>query len=80
MVRLLLTSNVHTAQESGGNLAWLAVGPDMAGISGKYYEGKKEIKSSLDSYDEKKQDDLWEWTVKNISNSEDERKKFETFH
>jgi hypothetical protein len=80
LVRFLVGSNVHTAQESGANLAWLALSLDVAGTSGKYYEGKKEIKSSKHSYDEKKQDDLWEWTVKNTSTSEEERKKFETLH
>lgn len=35
--------------------------------SGLYYEGCKEIKSSEDSYDRTKQEDLWGWTVKNIA-------------
>jgi NAD(P)-dependent dehydrogenase (short-subunit alcohol dehydrogenase family) len=76
LVRLLVGPHVHTARDSGADLAWLAVSPDVVGTSGKYYEGNKEIKSSKDSYDEKKQDDLWEWTVKNVSISEEERKKF----
>ena len=69
--------NVHTTQESGSNLAWLALSPDVADKSGLYYEMRQERKSSKDSYDEKKQEDLWEWTVKNTSTSEEERKQFD---
>jgi hypothetical protein len=36
-----------------------------------YSEGRRQIKSSVDSYDEKKQEALWEWTVKTVAaNSE----------
>ena len=80
LVRLLVGSNVHTAARSGSNLAWLATSPDITSTSGKYFEGKKEIKSSKDSYNETKQNDLWQWTVKNISTGEEERKIFETLH
>lgn len=78
LLRRLVSPNIHTTETSGANLAWLAVSPDVAGTSGVYYEMRKKIKSSNDSYDEKKQADLWEWTVKNVSTSEEERKKFET--
>jgi NAD(P)-dependent dehydrogenase (short-subunit alcohol dehydrogenase family) len=78
LLRMVLTHNVHTPQVSGANLAWVALSPDVKGKSGVYYEGRKTIKSSKDSYDEKKQEDLWEWTVKNISTSEEERKKFDS--
>jgi len=38
-----------------------------------YFEGGHEIKGSVDSYDVAKQEELWEWTVKNISVSDEER-------
>ncbi|KAK3375437.1 hypothetical protein B0H63DRAFT_496601 [Podospora didyma] len=64
VIRLAMGSdNVHTAEKSGANLARLAVGPDVEGISGKYFEGAKEIPSSKASYDQSKQDDLWAWTI-----------------
>ncbi|KAM0815606.1 hypothetical protein AB5N19_01405 [Seiridium cardinale] len=63
LLRYFFVSNVHTAEESGKALARLAVGEDVEGVSGKYFEGQKEIKSSKDSYDEKKQEDLWAWAV-----------------
>jgi len=36
----------------------------------------KQIKSSHESYDEKKQEDLWEWTVKNTAMDEEEVRNF----
>ncbi|KAI1861837.1 hypothetical protein JX265_009340 [Neoarthrinium moseri] len=65
---LLSTPNVHLAKDSGRRLARLAVGADVSGVSGRYFEGEKEIKSSKDSYDEGKQEDLWNWTVKYLAN------------
>ncbi|KAJ9149320.1 Dehydrogenase reductase protein [Pleurostoma richardsiae] len=67
LLRLLLSPNIHKPEESGAALARAAVGSDLQGVSGKYFEGLKEIKSSKDSYDEKKQEDLWEWTVKYLA-------------
>lgn len=77
LLRRLLSPNVHSPSESGAALARLAVGPDVEGISGVYYEGQAEIKSSKDSYDVKKQEDLWEWTVKTIAANKDEARSFE---
>jgi hypothetical protein len=57
-------------------LARLAVGADVEGKSGTYYEGMKEIKSSTASYDEKKQEDLWQWTTNTLAGSEAEKKLF----
>jgi len=77
VLRFLLSPNIHRPEESGANLARLAIGDDVKGESGVYYEGKKKIKSSKDSYDEKKQEDLWHWTVTTVARNEEERKKFE---
>lgn len=77
LLRRLVSSNTHTPQESGANLAWLAVSPDVEGVSGVYYEGRKKIRSSEESYEEEKQENLWEWTVKNTATNEEEIHKFE---
>ncbi|OBT77052.1 hypothetical protein VF21_02901 [Pseudogymnoascus sp. 05NY08] len=77
LLRFIISPNIHTPQESGANLTRLAVGADVEGKSGVYFEGKEIIKSSKDSYDESKQEDLWEWTIKATATSEDERREFE---
>lgn len=73
----LRNDNIHTAQESGEALAWVALSPDVEGMSGVYFEGKKTIESSQDSHDLKKQEDLWTWTINNITTSEEEARSFE---
>lgn len=80
LFRLIYSKNVHTPEESGAALARLAVGEDVEGVSGRYFEGVEERMSSVDSYDEGKQDDLWEWTVNYVAKgSEDEKVKFREF-
>lgn len=58
-LRVVFNPNVHHPAESAAALARLAVSPDVEGVTGKYFEGMKEIDSSKDSYDKSKQDDLW---------------------
>ena len=77
VMRLLASSNIHSPKESGKYLARLAIGDDVKGISGVYYEGHKQIKSSTESYDEAKQEELWEWTVKNVAASKEEIQTFD---
>lgn len=77
LVKKFFIANTHTPQESGENLAWVAVGDEAKNETGVYYEGRKKIKTSVDSYDEKKQEDLWEWTIKNVSTSEEQRTAFD---
>lgn len=80
LLRIVLSPNVHTAEESGASLAWLATADDVEGVTGKYFEGRKEIPSSKDSYAEAKQDDLWEWTMKYVTKGNpDETALFESF-
>lgn len=79
VMRALISPNIHKPEESGKRLAMLAVGSEFEGVSGKYFEGLKEIKSSVDSYDKGKQEDLWQWTVKYLSNGDaGELSRFET--
>lgn len=72
LLRMLVSPNIHSADESGQSLAWLTGDAQVAGKSGLYYEGRKEIKSSMVSYEEKKQEDLWEWTVKHVAEGPEE--------
>lgn len=75
LLRLLLSPNVHTAAESGGALARLAMGK-AGDVGGKYFEGEKEVKSSVASYEVGKQEDLWRWTVRALARDETERVGF----
>ncbi|OQU98680.1 hypothetical protein CLAIMM_04428 [Cladophialophora immunda] len=77
LLRLVLSPNIHRPQESGAALAWLALDAEARGASGVYFEGTKQIKSSADSYDEAKQEELWSWTVKTLAGDEQERRLFE---
>ena len=77
LLRLLISPNIHSPQKSGSNLAWLALDPEVRDVSGVYYEMRKQIKSSLESYDEKKQEELWAWTLKNTAINETETLLFE---
>ncbi|KAI1104959.1 dehydrogenase/reductase [Jackrogersella minutella] len=79
----LIMPNIHSPKESGRALARLAVGEDVEGVSGKYFEGLREIKSSRDSYDESKQEELWAWTVAYVAKlamTAPEKIKIETFN
>ncbi|KIY02042.1 uncharacterized protein Z520_02180 [Fonsecaea multimorphosa CBS 102226] len=78
LLRLVLSSpNIHTPEESGAALAWLALDAEVRMQSGVYFEGRRQIKSSVDSYDETKQEELWAWTVKTLARDEQERRRFE---
>lgn len=67
LLRIIFNPNVHTPAESAAALARLAVSSDVEGVTGKYFEGFREIKSSGDSYIKSKQDDLWDWTVNYVA-------------
>lgn len=58
-VLILIHHQVHTAKTSGKRLAHLAIGDEFTASRGKYFEGKKEIKSSKDSYRRDWQSELW---------------------
>ena len=77
VLRMAISPNIHSAGESGEALARLAVGKDVEGVSGKYFEGMKEIKSSEESYVVEKQEDLWKWTLDTVSTDAGERQVFE---
>lgn len=77
LLRWLIDPNIHTAEESGNNLAWVAGEAPDEEFSGSYFEGRTKIKSSVTSYEEEKQEDLWNWTTKNVSIDGEEKKKFD---
>lgn len=59
LLRRLVTHNIHTPTESGAALARLIVDPALENANGRYFEGLKEIRSSIDSYDTKRAQELW---------------------
>lgn len=77
LLRVVMSENIHTPAESGRALAELAVGGSGERVSGRYFEGKREIKSSVDSYVIGKQQDLWEWTLDTVSKDGKEKVLFE---
>lgn len=52
--------NTNSPERSGRNLAALATAPAFDGLSGRYFEGVKEIRSSALSYDAANARELWE--------------------
>ncbi|KEF53174.1 uncharacterized protein A1O9_10622 [Exophiala aquamarina CBS 119918] len=77
LLRRMFHHNVHTPKQSGANLAFVVTDTHARAKSGVYYEVRKEIPSSIDSYEESKQEELWAWTVKTLATNEQERKDFE---
>ncbi|RJQ74438.1 SDR family NAD(P)-dependent oxidoreductase [Pseudonocardiaceae bacterium YIM PH 21723] len=55
--------NAHTPRQSAAALARLVLDPELAGTTGRYFSGRKEIRSSVESYDRAKATDLWETSV-----------------
>lgn len=51
--------NIHTPRRSGRALARLVLDPALAGVTGKYFSGRHEVRSSTESYDTDKAADLW---------------------
>lgn len=60
LLRRLLFANIHTPAESGAALARLVTDPALEATSGKYFEGRQEIRSSSESYDEARARELWQ--------------------
>jgi light-dependent protochlorophyllide reductase len=57
---LRVLPNVNSTRASGKRLAALACDPAFEGVTGRYFEGAKQIRSSDDSYDQALATDLWE--------------------
>lgn len=61
---ILFVPNVNTAEKSGKRLANLTFTDKYKNAKGKYFEGEKEIKSSVDTYNLAFQKDLWDTSLK----------------
>jgi len=55
----LLPINAHTTRSSGKALARLVADPALEGVSGKYFEGTRDARSSIDSYNTEIARELW---------------------
>lgn len=59
----LFRPNANTADKSGKALASLVINPELNEVTGKYFQGTKEIKSSELSYNKENMKDLWRTSV-----------------
>jgi NAD(P)-dependent dehydrogenase (short-subunit alcohol dehydrogenase family) len=59
LLRRTLTDNIHTTQESGRALAWAATAPELADTTGRYFDGRRDIRSSDESYETSRAEQLW---------------------
>jgi NAD(P)-dependent dehydrogenase (short-subunit alcohol dehydrogenase family) len=59
LLRRLFSPNVHTAQESGASLARLVTDPELSAVTGRYFEGGRQIRSSDESYNDERAEGLW---------------------
>jgi NAD(P)-dependent dehydrogenase (short-subunit alcohol dehydrogenase family) len=59
LLRRLFSPNVHTAEESGLALARLVTEPELSAVTGRYFEGDREIRSSAESYNDVRAEGLW---------------------
>jgi light-dependent protochlorophyllide reductase len=59
----LVIPNVHSTETSGERLASLVLDPRFAGVSGRYFVGDREARSSVESYDEARAAALWALSV-----------------
>ena len=64
--------NIHRPEDSGRALARLVLDPALERVSGRYFEGLKEIPSSLESYDHAKAAALWEQSAELTALDHDE--------
>ena len=79
LIRRFVFDNSLTPEQSAANVSRLAIGKEVEGVSGKYFEKTAEAKTSIDSYVVKKQEDLWKWTAKYVAKDEEEAREFESF-
>ena len=61
--KLMKTLAGRTPQKGAETLVYLASSPEVAGISGKYWFDKKQLRSSDISYDRDQQKALWDFSA-----------------
>lgn len=59
-------ANISTVARSGKAMAELVTGAEHEGEKGSYYQIEVKAPSSAQSHDKALQNDLWEWTVKEL--------------
>ena len=59
LLRRVMTPNIHSAPEAGGTLAWLATAPELAETTGQYFDGRTPARSSDESYEIARAEQLW---------------------
>jgi NAD(P)-dependent dehydrogenase (short-subunit alcohol dehydrogenase family) len=64
-------SHLSTEREAALALGGLLVNPEHAGVSGRYFDGFKEIPSSVESRDEEKAGSVWEQAMTLLNDSID---------
>jgi NAD(P)-dependent dehydrogenase (short-subunit alcohol dehydrogenase family) len=64
MPALRVLPQVRGVERSGRDLAMLAGDAAYEGVTGRYFDGLKQIRSSVDSYDLEKARDLWETSAR----------------
>jgi NAD(P)-dependent dehydrogenase (short-subunit alcohol dehydrogenase family) len=64
LVRRVLTPNVHSAEESGAALARLGIDANLSETTGQYFDGREPTRSSEESYDSARADELWATSLK----------------
>ncbi len=62
-VKLLQKLFARTPRKGAETLVYLASSPDVAGITGKYWQDKKQVASSEISYNREQQQKLWEFSA-----------------
>ena len=60
LLRRLFSPNVHAAEESGAALARLVTDPELNTTTGRYFEGRRQIRSSEESYNNERAVELWD--------------------
>src|SRR5579862_7496668 len=63
LLRRLFSPNVHTAEESGAALARFVTDPELNTTTGQYFEGRRPIRSSEESYNNERAVELWNASV-----------------
>ncbi|HEX2946726.1 MAG TPA: hypothetical protein VHT96_12300 [Clostridia bacterium] len=71
-VLTLFKRNVNTVRKSGRALASLLISTELEGVTGKYFDGTRQISSSKLSYNIENRKDLWRSSVNLVQLKQDE--------
>jgi NAD(P)-dependent dehydrogenase (short-subunit alcohol dehydrogenase family) len=67
-----LGANINDVATAGGAMARLVLDPELAGVSGKYFQGMRAISSSTESSDRDKAVQLWDVSAQLVNLRSDE--------